>query len=70
MRDQPHLKDLHVAVGGDAIISISNYIARKYGVRAAMPGFIAKKLCPNLVFAKYIFTHIDECLSLTTIQSS
>lgn len=29
--------------------STSNYHARKYGVRAAMPGFIAKKLCPNLV---------------------
>lgn len=38
--------------------STSNYHARRYGVRAAMPGFIAKKLCPNLVivpphFAKY-----------------
>lgn len=29
--------------------STSNYHARKFGVRAAMPGFIAKKLCPNLV---------------------
>lgn len=29
--------------------STSNYQARKYGVRAAMPGFIAKKLCPDLV---------------------
>ncbi|KAG8012088.1 DNA polymerase kappa [Nibea albiflora] len=29
--------------------STSNYHARKYGVRAAMPGFIAKKLCPNLI---------------------
>ena len=29
--------------------STSNYVARRYGVRAAMPGFIAKKLCPNLV---------------------
>lgn len=29
--------------------STSNYHARKYGVRAAMPGFIAKKLCPGLV---------------------
>ncbi len=28
--------------------STSNYAARKFGVRAAMPGFIAEKLCPNL----------------------
>jgi DNA polymerase kappa len=28
--------------------STSNYEARKYGVRAAMPGFIGKKLCPHL----------------------
>lgn len=27
-------------------------MARRYGVRAAMPGFIAKKLCPNLVIVK------------------
>lgn len=50
IRDRPELKDLPVAVGGSAMISTSNYVARKYGVRAAMPGFIAKKLCPNLVF--------------------
>ena len=31
------------------MLSTSNYRARKYGVRAAMPGFIAKKLCPELV---------------------
>jgi len=29
--------------------STSNYIARKFGVRAAMPGFIAKELCPDLI---------------------
>ncbi|XP_040277359.1 DNA polymerase kappa isoform X2 [Bufo bufo] len=28
--------------------STSNYLARRFGVRAAMPGFIAKRLCPNL----------------------
>ena len=38
--------------------STSNYIARKYGVRAAMPGFIARELCPDLIivpcnFKKY-----------------
>ena len=31
------------------MLSTSNYAARKFGVRAAMPGFIAKKLCPSLV---------------------
>ena len=31
------------------MISTANYIARKYGVRSAMPGFIAKKLCPELI---------------------
>jgi DNA polymerase kappa len=50
IRDQPHLKDLPVAVGGMSMISTANYVARKFGVRAAMPGFIAKKLCPHLVF--------------------
>jgi DNA polymerase kappa len=34
------------------VLTTANYVARKYGVRAAMPGFIAKKLCPELVFVK------------------
>lgn len=29
--------------------STSNYLARRYGVRAGMPGFIGRKLCPELV---------------------
>ena len=32
------------------MISTANYLARKFGVRSAMPGFIARKLCPELVF--------------------
>ena len=41
--------------------STSNYAARRFGVRAAMPGFIARKLCPQLVivptnFKKYTAT--------------
>ena len=32
-------------VGGESMISTSNYEARKFGVRSAMPGFIAKQLC-------------------------
>ncbi|XP_067377945.1 DNA polymerase kappa isoform X2 [Channa argus] len=49
MRDCPELEDKPMAVGSMSMLSTSNYHARKYGVRAAMPGFIAKKLCPNLV---------------------
>ena len=57
-RDNPAFKDIPMAVGSNYMLSTSNYVARKYGVRAAMPGFIAKKLCPNLKivpqnFAKY-----------------
>ena len=29
-----------------------NYVARQYGCRSGMAGFVAKKLCPNLVFLK------------------
>jgi len=49
MRDQPDLVDKPMAVGGMGMLSTSNYKARRFGVRAAMPGFIAKKLCPHLV---------------------
>uniref|UniRef100_A0A1A8HC83 DNA polymerase kappa n=2 Tax=Nothobranchius korthausae TaxID=1143690 RepID=A0A1A8HC83_9TELE len=49
MRDCPELKEKPMAVGSMSMLSTSNYHARKYGVRAAMPGFIAKKLCPDLV---------------------
>ncbi|KAE9412168.1 hypothetical protein Angca_010193, partial [Angiostrongylus cantonensis] len=48
MRDVPRLRTVPMAVGSSAMLSTSNYLARRYGVRAAMPGFIAKKLCPQL----------------------
>lgn len=38
-----------MAVGSNSMLSTSNYVARKFGVRAAMPGFIGKKLCPELI---------------------
>ncbi|CAI5741331.1 unnamed protein product [Hyaloperonospora brassicae] len=50
MRDKPELRDVPLAVGGLNMISTANYAARQYGVRAAMPGFIAKELCPELHF--------------------
>lgn len=52
IRDNQEIKDKPVAVGSESMISTSNYIARKFGVRAAMPGFIAKRLCPELLLIK------------------
>uniref|UniRef100_A0A668AUM2 DNA polymerase kappa n=1 Tax=Myripristis murdjan TaxID=586833 RepID=A0A668AUM2_9TELE len=57
MRDCPELKDKPMAVGSMSMLSTSNYHARKFGVRAAMPGFIAKKLCPNLIIVP---TNFDQ----------
>ncbi|KAL7063018.1 hypothetical protein AAHC03_0119 [Spirometra sp. Aus1] len=58
MRDDPSLRLKPLAVGSSSMLSTSNYIARRYGVRAAMPGFLGRKLCPQLVivppdFGKY-----------------
>ena len=58
MRENPSLRDKPMAVGSNSMLSTSNYAARKFGVRSAMPGFIAKKLCPSLIivpcnFRKY-----------------
>jgi DNA polymerase kappa len=46
-------------VGGkNSVLCTANYEARKYGLRAAMPSFIALELCPHVVlfepnFEKY-----------------
>ncbi|CAI2359766.1 unnamed protein product [Moneuplotes crassus] len=53
IHDNPSLKDIPIAVGGMQMISTANYVARKYGVRSAMPGFIGKKLCPELKFVDH-----------------
>ncbi|KAJ6754850.1 DNA REPAIR polymerase UMUC / TRANSFERASE FAMILY MEMBER [Salix purpurea] len=59
----PSLKGKPMAVGGMSMISTANYEARRFGVRAAMPGFIARKLCPELIFVPTDFkkyTHYSE----------
>jgi DNA polymerase kappa len=48
--DDPTLKDVPFAVGDLKMIATSNYEARKFGVRSAMPGFVGKNLCPKLRF--------------------
>ena len=49
IREHPELKEHPVAVCNSRIVCTSNYHARKFGVRSAMPLFMAKKLCPRLV---------------------
>lgn len=46
--DRPELKDLPFAVG-KGVLTTCNYVARKFGCRSGMAGFVAKKLCPELV---------------------
>ena len=54
IRDHPEYKNKPVAVAGSSenrgVVTTCNYIARKYGVRSAMPSITAKKLCPKIVF--------------------
>jgi nucleotidyltransferase/DNA polymerase involved in DNA repair len=40
----PSLAGKPIGVGGMSMLSTANYEARKFGVRSAMPGFIARKL--------------------------
>ncbi|XP_015275851.1 PREDICTED: DNA polymerase kappa [Gekko japonicus] len=60
MRDNPELRDKPIAVGSLSMLSTSNYHARRFGVRAAMPGFIAKKLCPHLTIVPLNFKKYQE----------
>lgn len=39
-----HLAEKPLAVGG-ALVLTANYVARRWGVRSAMPAFVAKELC-------------------------
>ncbi|CAJ1029968.1 putative impB/mucB/samB family/impB/mucB/samB family C-terminal domain containing protein [Leishmania utingensis] len=45
----PSLREKPFGVGSQQMLSTTNYIARQYGVRSGMPGFIGKKLCPELI---------------------
>ncbi|XP_050363732.1 DNA polymerase kappa [Argentina anserina] len=61
----PSLKGKPMAVGGMSMISTANYEARRFGVRAAMPGFIARKLCPELIFVPTDFKKYTHYSDLT-----
>ena len=56
MRDNPQLREIPLAIGDKNMIMTTNYVARNFGIRSGVPGFIGKKLCPDLVFMKPDFT--------------
>src|SRR3989441_11126253 len=53
VRERPALRGKPVGVGGArerrGVLTTCNYEARKFGVRSAMPTFMALQRCPNLI---------------------
>ena len=65
-RDFPEYRGKPLAVGGGelrGVVAAASYEARKYGVRSAMSSKIAKKLCPDLIFARPRFEVYKEVSS-------
>jgi len=61
--DNPELKGKPIAVGGKGkrgVISAASYEARKFGVKSAMSGNLAIKLCPQLIFVRTDFDRYNE----------
>jgi len=61
--DNPELRGKPIAVGGGSergVVAAASYEARKYGVRSAMSGVLARKNCQNLIFVKPRFSRYKE----------
>ena len=66
-RDNPELRGKPIAVGGGSsrgVVAAASYEARKFGVRSAMSGYLAKKKCPELIFVRPRF----ECYREVSYQ--
>ncbi|CAM4029926.1 DNA polymerase IV [Flavobacterium antarcticum] len=61
--DNPELKGKPLAVGGSevrGVVAAASYEARKFGVRSALSGALAKKYCPELLFVRPRFDRYKE----------
>ena len=61
--DNPNLIGKPLAVGGGSdrgVVAAASYEARKFGVRSAMSGVLARKKCPHLIFVKPRFDRYKE----------
>ncbi|WP_431297640.1 DNA polymerase IV [Tabrizicola sp. BL-A-41-H6] len=70
-RDNPHLRDHPVIVGGGTrgVVSTCCYLARIKGVRSAMPMFQALKLCPEAVVVKPRFAaYVEASRAIRTMM--
>lgn len=64
--DNPFLRGKPIAVGGSenrGVVSAASYEARKFGVRSAISGVMAKKNCPELIFVPPRFDRYKEISS-------
>ena len=61
--DNRNLKGKPVIVGGTSsrgVVATCSYEARKYGVKSAMPIFMAQKLCPQGIYLKVRYERYKE----------
>ena len=61
--DNPELRGKPIAVGGSenrGVVAAASYEARKFGVRSAISGVMAKKNCPDLIFVRPRFDRYKE----------
>jgi DNA polymerase-4 len=64
--DNPALRGKPIAVGGSenrGVVAAANYEARKFGVRSAISGVLAKKYCPEIIFVRPRFDRYKEISS-------
>lgn len=61
--DNPALRGKAIAVGGSenrGVVAAASYEARKFGVRSAISGVLAKKYCPEIIFVPPRFDRYKE----------